>query len=58
MFENYRPSFILPVFSKVLERIIYNRLYENFMNLHKNQFGFQINNSTEHAIIQFTRDIY
>ena len=23
----------------------------------KNQFGFQINNSTEHAILQFTRDI-
>ena len=32
----------------------------NFMNnnlLHENQFGFQINNSTEHAILQFTRDI-
>ena len=25
--------------------------------LHENQFGFQINNSTEHAISQFTRDI-
>ena len=25
--------------------------------LHENQFGFQINNSTEHAILQFTRDI-
>ena len=24
--------------------------------LHKNQFSFQINNSTEHAILQFTRD--
>ena len=39
---------------------MYNRLREYFMNnnlLHKNQFGFQINNSTEHAILQFTRDI-
>ena len=47
--ENYRPISILPVFSKVLERIMYNRLYEYFMNnnlLHENQFGFQINNST------------
>ena len=26
--ENYRPISILPVFSKVLERIMYNRLYE------------------------------
>ena len=25
--------------------------------LHENQFGFQINKSTEHAISQFTRDI-
>ena len=41
--ENYRIISILPVFSKVLERIMYNRLYEYFMNndlLHENQFGF------------------
>ena len=25
--------------------------------LNENQFGFQINNSTEHAILKFTRDI-
>ena len=25
--------------------------------IHEIQFGFQINNSTEHAILQFTRDI-
>ena len=25
--------------------------------LHENQFDFQRNNSTEHAILQFTRDI-
>ena len=58
--ENYRPISILPIFSKVLQRIMYNRLYEYFMNnslLHKNQLGFQINNSTEHIIFQFTRDI-
>ena len=58
--ENYRPISILPGFSNVLERIMYNHLYEYFMNnnlLHENQFGFQINNSTEHATLQFTRDI-
>ena len=40
--------------------LFYNRLYEYFTNnnlLHENQFSFQINNSTEHAILQFTRDI-
>ena len=58
--ENYRPISILPVSSKVLEHIMYNLLYEYFMNndlLLENQFGFQINNSNEHAILQFTRDI-
>ena len=58
--ENYRPISILPVFSKALERIMYNRLYEYFVNnnlLHEHQFGFHINNSTEHAILQFTRNI-
>ena len=58
--ENYRPISILPVFYKVLELIMYNLLYEYFMNnnlLHENQFGFQISNSTEHAILLFTRDI-
>ena len=46
--ENYRPISILPVSSKVLEHIMYNLLYEYFMNndiLLENQFGFQINNS-------------
>ena len=30
--EDVENSFYFPVFSKVLERIIYNRLYEYFMN--------------------------
>ena len=58
--ENYGTISTFPVFSKVLERIIYNRLNEYFTNnnlLHENQFSFLINNSTEHATLQFTRDI-
>ena len=48
--ENYQP----------VEHFMYNRLYKYFINnnlLHKNQFAFQINNSTKHATLQFTRDI-
>ena len=55
--ENYRPIYILSVFPKVLECIVYSCLYEYFMNidlLHENQFCFQIDNSTEHAILQVT----
>ena len=46
LFSNYRPLSLLPVFSKVLERLMYNRLY-NFLTEHNilsmNQFGFRKN---------------
>ena len=53
---NYRPISVLPCFSKILERIMYNRLYNHLMKnniLYSKQFGFQKGHSTEHAIIQF-----
>ena len=58
--SNYRTISILQEFSKVLERIMYNRVYHHLDSkdlLYEKQFGFQRNNSTEHAILQFTRDI-
>ena len=51
--SNYRPVSVLPYFSKMLERIMYNRLqkYLNNINiLYNKQFGFQTGHSTEHAI--------
>ena len=48
---NYRPISVLPVFSKILERIMYNRVY-SFLSknnlLFSRQFGFQKGTSTEH----------
>ena len=47
--NNYCPISILRVFSKVLERIMYNRIYNHLDSkgpLYETQFGFQINNST------------
>ena len=58
--SNYRPISVLPVFSKVLERIMYNRVYKYLCEnnlLYKKQFGFQSNHSTEHAILQVVHDI-
>ena len=55
LFTNYRPVQVLPVFSKFLERIVYNRII-NFLNkqdiLFRNQCGFRKNYSTAHALIQ------
>ena len=42
--SNYRPISILPVFSKVLERIMYNRVYNHLDSkgsFYEKQFGFQ-----------------
>ena len=49
---NYRPISVLPIFSKVLERIMHNRTYEYFKEndmLSSKQFGFQVNNSITFA---------
>ena len=58
--SNYRPISILPCFSKIFERIMYNRLYQYLTTnniLYNKQFGFQKQHSTEHAIVQLTNEI-
>ena len=54
--ENYRPISVLPCFSEILEKIMYNHLTDNSM-LYKKQFGFQEGHSTEHAIVQLVDQI-
>ena len=58
--ENYRPISILPVFSKILEKIVHKRLYFycNRMNILSNcQFGFRKSHSTSHACTLLTSKI-
>ena len=61
--SNYRPISVLPCFSKILERMMHNRLYKYFNNtnntfkyenniLYSKQFGFQNGHSTDHAVVQ------
>ena len=57
---NYRPISVLPCFSKILERIMYNRLFKYLTTneiIHKKQFGFQKGRSTEDAIMQLIDQI-
>ena len=54
---NYRSISILSPFSKVLERLIYNQLYdflEKLCILFHYQFGFRKGYSTEQAILEIT----
>ena len=51
---------ILPVISKLYERVLYRREYEYFSDniiLSSSQFGFRSGASTEHALLKFTDDI-
>ena len=58
--SNYRPISVLPCFSKILKRIIYNRVYtylQKYKILCYKQFEFQAGHCTNHAIIQLLDQI-
>ena len=60
LMTNYRPISVLSCFSKILERIMYNRLYSylNDNNLFfQKQFGFREGHSTNHALIELINSI-
>ena len=53
LFNNYRPISLLPLFSKVLERLMYDRLYSflvKYSILYSFQFGFRKAHSTYMAL--------
>lgn len=59
--NNYRPISIISCLSKVFEKILHKRLL-NFLEfnkiIHKNQYGFVKNKSTEDAIAFLSENIY
>jgi hypothetical protein len=58
--SNYRPISLLPVFSKVLEKIIYARLYTHLLKngiLSLHQFGFREHHSVDQAIFSLVDSI-
>jgi hypothetical protein len=57
---NYRPISILPIFSKIFERIMYNRLLNYLQTkdiLAQNQYGFRDKHSTYMALLSLVDDI-
>ena len=53
VFSNYRPISVLPIFSKVFEKVIYNRLFDYFNKfdiLFHNQYCFRKGHSTSLAL--------
>ena len=58
---NYRPISALHRLSKILERIMYNRLYSHFDQneiLYGKQFGFRAHHSTGHPLVELVNSIF
>jgi hypothetical protein len=53
--NSYRPISLLPVISKVFEKLVYDQLLVLFNNhISLQQFGFRHRHSTEHAVVALT----
>ncbi len=60
VFNNYRPISILPAFSKILEKVMSNRLIKYLDSqklLYEHQYGFRPKHSTVHPIIHLLNQI-
>lgn len=58
--NNYRPIALIPVMSKIFERVMYNRLLSfitKYNILHNNQFGFRKNSSTSLACYHLIKEV-
>lgn len=58
---NYRPISILPVLSKILEKVVAKQLLthlEKYNIIDKRQFGFRLNSSTSNAINYICNSLY
>ena len=58
---NYRPISLLPVFGKILEKLIYDSLYSHLVScelLNPNQSGFRPGDSTVNQMISITHTIF
>ena len=60
MLNNYRPISLLPIFSKILEKVIYHMLF-NFLNtnnaLFSSQYGFRKKHSTINAVTELVSHV-
>ena len=59
--SNYRPISVLPILSKVFEKIAYKQIYEYFEKhsiLNNNQYGFRCRKSTTQAIMNLMQYLY
>ena len=60
-FKNYCPVFLLPICSKIFERLIYNEMFGFFLEkglISANQSGFKPEDSCINQLLSITHNIY
>ena len=60
LYSNYRPISLIPVFSKIIEKLVYNKIFHflvRYQILFKSQYGFRKGHSTAHATLDFVKTI-
>ena len=58
--ENYRPISLLITISKLLEKVVYRRVYDFLISsnqLYESQYGFRSNHACEHAVGEFISEV-
>ena len=59
--KNYRPVSLLPICGKILERLMFNGMFNFFIEnelISSNQSGFKPGNSCVNQLMSITREIY
>ena len=59
--NNYRPIFLLPIFGKIFEKVIFNQIYSFLLEeklLNQNQSGFPPSDSCINQLLAITHDIF
>ena len=61
LIKNYRPVSLLPICSKIFEKVIFNSLFKYLDDnnlLNSNQSGFRPGDSCVHQLLSITHEIY
>ena len=59
--KNYRPVSLLPICRKILERLIFNEMFDFFIEnelISSNRSGFKLDDSCVNQLVSITHEIY
>ena len=61
MLQNYRPVSLLPICGKILERLMFNEMFEFFIEnklISSSQSGFKLGDSCINQLLSITHEVY